>query len=116
MFKLLYVMVFFFFENFPQNLLDVAQSVKSTKESLRIQTLVRDLEWVHRSLEENSSPTCLPLSPALEVSGIQVRTSSYFPSNTLPLKINFVGSNSGIIPAIFKVNLSVHCIFLSLRS
>lgn len=86
-----------------KNLLDVAHSVKSTKESLRIQTLVRDLEWVHRSLEENSSSTCLPLSPALEVSGIQVRTSSYFPSNTLPLKINFIGSNSGIIPAIFKV-------------
>lgn len=86
-----------------KGLLDVAQSVKTTKESLRLQTLARDLEWVHRSLNEASSPTCLPLSPALEVSGIQVRTSSYFPSNTLPLKINFIGSSSRIIPAIFKV-------------
>ena len=92
--------------------MDVAQSVKSTKESLRLQTLARDLEWVHKSLAESSTPTCLPLSPALEVSGIQVRTSSYFPSNTLPLKISFIGSNSSIIPAIFKV-ASLFKIFVS---
>ncbi|KAJ1529587.1 hypothetical protein ONE63_006357 [Megalurothrips usitatus] len=94
---------FFSQQMLVKGLLDVAQSVKGTKESLRLQTLQRDLEWVHRSLEESSFATCLPLSPALEVSGIQVRTSSYFPSNTLPLKINFIGCNSGIIPAIFKV-------------
>jgi phosphatidylinositol-4-phosphate 3-kinase len=75
--------------------------VKASKESLRLKVLMRDLEQLHHSLEE--APTCLPLSPSLEVQGVQVRTCSYFPSNTLPLKINFLSTETGIIPAIFKV-------------
>jgi phosphatidylinositol-4-phosphate 3-kinase len=79
----------------------IAGNVKASKESLRLKVLTRDLEQLHHSLEE--SPTCLPLSPSLEVHGVQVRTCSYFPSFTLPLKINFLSTETGIIPAIFKV-------------
>ncbi|XP_049937857.1 phosphatidylinositol 4-phosphate 3-kinase C2 domain-containing subunit alpha isoform X1 [Schistocerca serialis cubense] len=84
-----------------KNMYETAEKVKSTKESLRLKVLIQELEVLHHSLNEN--PTCLPLSPSLEVGGIQVRTCSYFPSNTLPLKINFLSTESGIIPAIFKV-------------
>lgn len=31
------------------------------------------------------------------------RSCSYFNSNTLPLKINFIGSDNAVIPAMFKV-------------
>jgi phosphatidylinositol-4-phosphate 3-kinase len=80
---------------------EIAGNVKASKESLRLKVLTRDLEQLHHSLEE--APTCLPLSPSLEVRGVQVRTCSYFPSYTLPLKINFLSTETGIIPAIFKV-------------
>lgn len=49
------------------------------------------------------NPTSLPLSPTLRVVGVNVRTCSYFPSFTLPLKINFLAKDGSIIPAIFKV-------------
>nr|CAD7442876.1 unnamed protein product [Timema bartmani] len=84
-----------------KNLYEVARSVKTTKESLRLKVLMQEMEILHHSLED--STTCLPLSPSLEVVGVQVRTCSYFPSNTLPLKINFLSAETGIIPAIFKV-------------
>ncbi|RZF38830.1 hypothetical protein LSTR_LSTR000533 [Laodelphax striatellus] len=84
-----------------KELYDVAESVKATKESLRMKTLASALEELHDSLQ--AAPTCLPLSPSLEVTGIQVRHCSYFASNTLPLKINFVSVDGGVIPAIFKV-------------
>lgn len=48
-------------------------------------------------------PTSLPLGPELEVVGVSVRNCSYFNSNTLPLKIHFVGPDGGLVPAIFKV-------------
>ncbi|PNF36119.1 hypothetical protein B7P43_G10961, partial [Cryptotermes secundus] len=84
-----------------KNMYEIAGNVKASKESLRLKVLTRDLEQLHHSLEE--APTCLPLSPGLEVRGVQVRTCSYFPSYTLPLKINFLSTETGIIPAIFKV-------------
>jgi hypothetical protein len=84
---------------------EIAGNVKSSKESLRLKVLSRDLDHLHHLLEE--APTCLPLSPSLEVQGVQVRTSSYFPSNTLPLKINFLSTETGIIPAIFKVCIQI---------
>ena len=83
---------------------EIAGNVKSSKESLRLKVLSGDLDHLHHLLEE--APTCLPLSPSLEVCGVQVRTSSYFPSNTLPLKINFLSTETGIIPAIFKVHIN----------
>ncbi|XP_039295233.1 phosphatidylinositol 4-phosphate 3-kinase C2 domain-containing subunit beta isoform X3 [Nilaparvata lugens] len=91
-----------------KELYDVAESVKATKESLRMKTLASALEELHHSLQASAtclqaSATCLPLSPSLQVAGIQVRTCSYFPSNTLPLKINFLSVDGDVIPAIFKV-------------
>ncbi len=86
-----------------QTLYDVAENVKGTKESLRLKVLLQDLESVHDTLQENI--TCLPLKPSLEVNGIQVKTCSYFPSNTLPLKISFLTVEKNVIPAIFKVCL-----------
>jgi phosphatidylinositol-4-phosphate 3-kinase len=79
---------------------DTAQAVKNVKESLRLQTLRQGLEAVHQILLEH--PTTLPLGPGLEVCGVQTRSSSYFNSNTLPLKINFFGPDKSILPAIFK--------------
>ncbi|CAB0007671.1 unnamed protein product, partial [Nesidiocoris tenuis] len=84
-----------------QGLAGVADNVKSSKEATRMTTLSQGLHNVHAALV--SSPTCLPLSPSLFVSGIHVRSSSYFPSNTLPLKINFTNQEDNIVPAIFKV-------------
>lgn len=49
--------------------------------------------------------TCLPLSPSKQVFGINVQSCSYFPSFTLPLKINFISCDDVICPAIFKVCL-----------
>lgn len=84
-----------------KSLNDVAEAVKSTKESLRLKSLLTSLEPLHQTLQDN--PTSLPLSPSLLVNGIQVRTCSYFASNTLPLKLNFLAPGNAIIPAIFKV-------------
>lgn len=63
--------------------------------------LTNALEYVHHNLVDN--PTSLPLSPTLRVNGVQVRTCSYFNSNTLPLKVNFLANDGSVIPAIYKV-------------
>ncbi|KAF6216879.1 hypothetical protein GE061_001229 [Apolygus lucorum] len=86
-----------------KGLAGVADNVKTSKDDhkSRMTTLTQGLHTIHSSLI--ASPTCLPLSPSLFVTGIQVRSSSYFPSNTLPLKINFTNEEETIIPAIFKV-------------
>jgi len=84
-----------------KSLADVAQHVKSAKESMRQKTLVQGLESVNQILLER--PTSLPLGPGLEVTGVNVRNCSYFNSNTLPLKINFLCPDGGLLPAIFKV-------------
>jgi phosphatidylinositol-4-phosphate 3-kinase len=36
-----------------------------------------------------SNPTSLPIGPSVQVRGLEVRSCSYFPSNTLPLKLSF---------------------------
>ena len=51
----------------------------------------------------DSNPTLIPLSPGLVACGVDPRSSSYFPSNTLPLKLAFLSENNEVIPAIFKV-------------
>uniref|UniRef100_A0A6B2ECM5 Putative phosphatidylinositol 3-kinase vps34 involved in signal transduction n=1 Tax=Phlebotomus kandelakii TaxID=1109342 RepID=A0A6B2ECM5_9DIPT len=83
-----------------RSLAEAAQSVKQSKESLRQKTLVQGMEAVNQILMER--PTSLPLGPELEVVGVSVRNCSYFNSNTLPLKINFIGPDGGFVPAIFK--------------
>lgn len=87
---------------FVQNLHEVAENIKVTKESLRIETLKTGLQNIHCQLMEDDG-TCLPLSPSKLAYGINVSTCAYFPSFTLPLKINFIGCDNVISPAIFKV-------------
>lgn len=70
-----------------QQLDSCADVVKTTKESQRLNTLLRELEPIHLSLVNNA--TSLPIGPSLQVNGLEVRQCSYFPSNTLPLKLAF---------------------------
>ncbi|ALC43846.1 Pi3K68D [Drosophila busckii] len=83
-----------------QNLTKIAESVKEAKESMRQKSLAAGMDQVHQDLLDE--PTCLPLGPELEVTGVNVRNCSYFNSNTLPLKITFVGPDAEPLPAIFK--------------
>ncbi|XP_011867449.1 PREDICTED: phosphatidylinositol 4-phosphate 3-kinase C2 domain-containing subunit beta isoform X4 [Vollenhovia emeryi] len=85
-----------------KNLHEVAENIKVTKESLRMDTLKTGLQNIHCQLMEDDG-TCLPLSPSKLVFGINVQTCAYFPSFTLPLKINFISCDNVISPAIFKV-------------
>lgn len=85
-----------------KELYDTAENVKVSKESLRLKVLTQDLTNIDQSLKD--IPTCLPLSPSMQVCGIQIKSCYYFPSNTLPLKINFNCMEPNVsIPAIFKV-------------
>lgn len=93
-----------------QHLAHVAESVKEVKEAMRQKVLISGIESVHQALIEN--PTCLPLGPEHEVHGINVRNCSYFNSNTLPLKITFIGSDNELLPAIFKVQSFVYDILI----
>ncbi|XP_018801021.1 PREDICTED: phosphatidylinositol 4-phosphate 3-kinase C2 domain-containing subunit beta [Bactrocera latifrons] len=83
-----------------KSLASLADSVKQAKESLRQKTLCFGMESVHQQL--NDKPTSLPLGPELEVTGVNVRSCSYFNSNTLPLKISYINSDGEVLPAIFK--------------
>ncbi|GIY61531.1 phosphatidylinositol 4-phosphate 3-kinase C2 domain-containing subunit alpha [Caerostris darwini] len=74
-------------EELLEDLSDIADTIKSTKESLRLNILHHKLEKTHHNLIE--SPTCLPLSPSWEVCGVDVKSCTYFTSNTLPLKLTF---------------------------
>ncbi|XP_050441435.1 phosphatidylinositol 4-phosphate 3-kinase C2 domain-containing subunit beta isoform X2 [Adelges cooleyi] len=85
-----------------KELYESAENLKASKESHRLKVLVNDLLNINQNLNDN--PTCLPLSPSIQVNGIQTKSCNYFPSNTLPLKINFTSVMPNvIIPAIFKV-------------
>ncbi|XP_076289347.1 phosphatidylinositol-4-phosphate 3-kinase catalytic subunit Pi3K68D isoform X2 [Lasioglossum baleicum] len=84
-----------------KNLHEVAENIKQTKESLRLDSLKVGLQNIHSQLMEDDG-TCLPLSPSKQIFGINVQTCSYFPSFTLPLKINFISSDEVVCPAIFK--------------
>ncbi|KNC29902.1 hypothetical protein FF38_01684 [Lucilia cuprina] len=83
-----------------RNLANIAENVKVAKESLRQKSLCAGMDSVNQELLDK--PTSLPLGPELEVTGINVRSCSYFNSNTLPLKISFIGPDAEILPAIFK--------------
>lgn len=85
-----------------KNLNEVAESIKITKDSLKLDKLKTNLQDIHFQLMEDDG-TCLPLSLSRKVYGINVSTCSYFPSFTLPLRINFIGCDNVLNPAIFKV-------------
>lgn len=78
----------------------IASNVKQAKESTRQKVLVHGMEEVHQNLLEQ--PTALPLSPSFEVTAVNTRSCGYFNSNTLPLKVSYVGPDRMILPAIFK--------------
>ncbi|XP_063588936.1 phosphatidylinositol 4-phosphate 3-kinase C2 domain-containing subunit alpha-like [Penaeus indicus] len=86
-----------------RSLYATAMNIKDTKDSQRMHVLGRDLENIHYNLTEN--PTSLPLSPSLEVAGVDLKNCSYFNSFTVPLKLAFLSSedNTDPIHAIFKV-------------
>nr|XP_023021080.1 phosphatidylinositol 4-phosphate 3-kinase C2 domain-containing subunit beta [Leptinotarsa decemlineata] len=84
-----------------QKLNDIAEEVKKTKESHRLTVLHNALGQIHKDLQETT--TSLPLSPTLRVKGVDIQSSSYFNSNTLPLKINFLMEDSSLRAAIYKV-------------
>nr|CAH7729175.1 unnamed protein product [Callosobruchus chinensis] len=88
-------------QSLVKKLNDIAEDVQKTKESHRLTILHNVLGQIHKDLQERA--TSLPLSPTLRVKGIDVQSCSYFPSNTLPLKINFLMEDSSIRPAIYKV-------------
>lgn len=83
-----------------QRLADVAAKVKQAKESARQTVLVHGMEHVNEVLLEQ--PTALPLSPSFEVTSINSRACGYFNSNTLPLKVSYIGPDRMVLPAIFK--------------
>jgi phosphatidylinositol-4-phosphate 3-kinase len=84
-----------------KDLNDIAEGVKKTKESQRTTYLHNRLRLVDSNLMDN--PTSLPLSPTLKMAGVQVKSSFYFPSYTLPLKISFVDPHDTVVSAIYKV-------------
>ena len=93
-----------------QHLNTAAQEVKTSKDSSKLHILRSHMEKLHLHLQEMASP--LPLSLGCLVSGVDVERSSYFPSNTVPLKVSFISNASSdassedlppTIPAIYKV-------------
>ncbi|XP_045763916.1 phosphatidylinositol 4-phosphate 3-kinase C2 domain-containing subunit alpha isoform X1 [Maniola jurtina] len=80
---------------------DVAMSVKCAKEALRQRALYVGGEKLSGLLRQE--PAALPFALHRYVHDIDVKSCSYFSSNTLPLKINFIGIDCAVIPAMFKV-------------
>ncbi|KAK3877587.1 hypothetical protein Pcinc_017702 [Petrolisthes cinctipes] len=86
-----------------RSLYATAMRIKDLKDNQRMTILNQDLSDLHYCLEAN--PTSLPLSPSLEVSGVDIKNCSYFNSFTVPLRLAFISSekNTHPIHAIFKV-------------
>ncbi|RVE42898.1 hypothetical protein evm_012453 [Chilo suppressalis] len=84
-----------------KTLSEVALSVKCAKEGLRQRALIAGGSKVSALLR--SEPTALPLALRSYVHDVDIKSCSYFSSNTLPLKINFIGVDNAIVPAMFKV-------------
>lgn len=80
---------------------DVAQSVKTAKDGLRQRALTAGVELLATAVRADA--ISLPLGLSRTVNDVDIKSCSYFNSNTLPLKINFIGSDNAVIPAMFKV-------------
>lgn len=65
----------------------VSSEVKKCRDSSRMRILLEKLEKVHDYLVERK-PT-MPWAPSLEICDLDMRCCSYFPSNTVPLKLAF---------------------------
>ncbi|XP_045520078.1 phosphatidylinositol 4-phosphate 3-kinase C2 domain-containing subunit alpha isoform X1 [Pieris brassicae] len=84
-----------------KNVSEVAMSVKCAKENLRQRALYMGGEKLATFLRQE--PAALPFALHRYVHDIDIKSCSYFSSNTLPLKINFIGVDNAVVPAMFKV-------------
>ncbi|CAH0668895.1 unnamed protein product [Spodoptera exigua] len=84
-----------------KTLSEVAQGVKDAKETGRARALTSGGERLAALLR--AQPAALPLALHKYVHDVDVKSCMYFASNTLPLKINFIGNDNAVIPAMFKV-------------
>ncbi|XP_045533800.1 phosphatidylinositol 4-phosphate 3-kinase C2 domain-containing subunit alpha [Papilio machaon] len=80
---------------------EVALSVKCAKEGVRQRALAAGGERLAALLRQE--PVALPLALHRYVHDVDIKSCSYFSSNTLPLKINFIGVDNAVVPAMFKV-------------
>ncbi|CAB3256692.1 unnamed protein product [Arctia plantaginis] len=84
-----------------KTLSEMAQSVKDAKEAVRQRALTAGSTRLASLLRHE--PAALPLALHKYVHDVDIKSCMYFASNTLPLKINFIGSDNAVIPAMFKV-------------
>ena len=84
------------------DLTEIAQKVKAARDSARTNTLQHELAQVADNLY---SSLRLPMSPSLEVTGLDVRACGYYNSNSAPLKLVFKNADQfgDDIHAIFKI-------------
>ncbi|XP_050681509.1 phosphatidylinositol 4-phosphate 3-kinase C2 domain-containing subunit alpha isoform X2 [Leptidea sinapis] len=84
-----------------KNVAEMAMSVKCAKENLRQRALYMGGEKLAAFLRQE--PSALPFALHRYVHDIDIKSCSYFSSNTLPLKLNFIGVDNAVVPAMFKV-------------
>ncbi|XP_063635795.1 phosphatidylinositol 4-phosphate 3-kinase C2 domain-containing subunit alpha [Cydia splendana] len=84
-----------------KTLSEVALSVKAAKDGGRARALSTGGEKLAALLR--AEPAALPLALHQYVHDVDVKSCMYFNSNTLPLKINFIGCDNAIVPAMFKI-------------
>uniref|UniRef100_A0A6G1SG77 Phosphatidylinositol 4-phosphate 3-kinase C2 domain-containing subunit alpha n=1 Tax=Aceria tosichella TaxID=561515 RepID=A0A6G1SG77_9ACAR len=65
----------------------VSNDIKKVRDNQRMSVLHRKLEHIQDYLMEEKP--AMPWAPSLEICDIDIRSCSYFPSNTLPLKLAF---------------------------
>jgi phosphatidylinositol-4-phosphate 3-kinase len=89
-------------EELVEQLVAMAAVVKATRDAHRQTMLVHELQRVKERMVGDFR---LPLSPSLLIRGVDFESSSFFNSNTVPLKISFLNSDpfGDNIDIIFKV-------------
>lgn len=88
--------------NLVQLLTAAAATVKSSRDSLRVNTLASALQPVRKFLSEGA--VYLPINSAWKVASLDVDGCCYFPSLTVPIKLSFksIDEDSEPINVIYK--------------